>query len=57
MLSSRASMACMGILGYPTAWFMDQLQGDSYAHGAFVSGTGEMFSETTNWEYVASNIP
>jgi len=45
-----------GYLGYPTAWFMDQLQGDAYAHGAFVSSTGEIFSETTNWEYVASNI-
>lgn len=45
-----------GYLGYPTAWFMDQLQGDSFAHGAFVSGTGEMFSETTNWQLVASNI-
>lgn len=46
-----------GYLGYPTAWLMYQLQGDSYAHGAFVSGTGEMFSQTKNWEFVASNIP
>ena len=46
-----------GYLGYPTAWFMDRLQGDTYAHGAFVNGTGEIFSQTTNWEYVASNIP
>jgi hypothetical protein len=46
-----------GYLGYPTAWFMDRLQGDAYAHGAFVSGTGEIFSETKNWEFVASNIP
>jgi len=46
-----------GYLGYPTAWFMYQLQNDTYAHGAFVSGTGEMFSETKNWELVASNIP
>lgn len=45
-----------GYLGYPTAWFMDRLQGDTYAHGAFVNGTGEIFSQTTNWEYVASNI-
>jgi hypothetical protein len=45
-----------GYLGYPAAWFMDRLQGDSYAHRAFVSGTGEMFSETANWELVASNI-
>lgn len=56
----HASFPCAdgvyGYLGYPTAWMMDRLQGDSYAHGAFVAGTGEMFSETTNWQYVASNI-
>jgi len=46
-----------GYLGYPTAWMMYQLQGDAVAHGAFVSGTGEMFSQTLNWEYVGSNIP
>lgn len=58
---SHAQFPCIngvyGYLGYPTAWFMDQLQGDAYAHGAFVNGTGEMFSETQNWEFVASNIP
>jgi hypothetical protein len=58
---SHAQFPCVngayGYLGYPTAWFMDQLQGDTFAHGAFVSGTGEMFLETTNWEFVASNIP
>jgi len=46
-----------GYLGYPTAWMMFQLQGDAVAHGAFVNGTGEMFSQTVNWEHVASNIP
>jgi len=46
-----------GYLGYSTAWFMYQLQADNYAHGAFVNGTGEMFSETKNWQLVASNIP
>jgi hypothetical protein len=46
-----------GYLGYPTAWMMFQLQGDAVAHGAFVSGTGEMFSQTVNWEHVAGNIP
>jgi hypothetical protein len=46
-----------GYLGYPTAWMMFQLQGDSVAHGAFVTGTGEMFSETKNWQLVASNVP
>jgi hypothetical protein len=46
-----------GYLGYPTAWFMYQHQGDNYAEGAFVNGTGEMLSETKNWQLVASNIP
>ncbi len=46
-----------GYLGYPTAWMMFQLQGDSLAQGAFVSGSGEMFSETKNWQLVASNVP
>jgi len=45
-----------GYLGYPTAWFMDRLQGDAFAHGAFVKNTGEMFSQTKNWEFVTSNI-
>lgn len=45
-----------GYLGYPTAWMMAELQGDTYAAHAF-TGSGEMFSETTNWEYVDSNIP
>ncbi len=45
-----------GYLGYPTAWMMAQLQGDTYARGAFIQGTGEIFSETTNWAYVASNV-
>jgi hypothetical protein len=46
-----------GYLGYPTAWMMFQLQNDNLAHGAFVNGTGEMFSETENWQLVASNVP
>ena len=45
-----------GYLGYPTAWMMARLQGDTYAAGAFANGSGEIFSETTNWEYVESNI-
>ena len=46
-----------GYLGYPTAWMMDRLQGNVTAHAAFVSGTGEMFAQPINWEFVASNIP
>jgi hypothetical protein len=33
------------------------LQGDNYARGAFVNGSGEIFSETTNWELAASDVP
>ena len=58
---SHAAFPCIngvyGYLGYPTAWLMYQLQGDTFAHGAFVNGSGEMFAETKNWEFVASNIP
>jgi hypothetical protein len=46
-----------GYLGYPTAWMMDRLQDDGYAHQAFVSGTGEMFHETTNWTNQTSTGP
>jgi len=57
----KAKVPCLlgvyGYLGYPTAWMMDRLQGDSYAHGAFVNATGEMFTETQNWQRVAGNIP
>jgi hypothetical protein len=46
-----------GYLGYPTAWMMDRLQGNAAAHAAFVTTTGEIFSQPTNWQLVASNIP
>jgi hypothetical protein len=45
-----------GYLGYPTAWMMDRLQSDGYAHQAFIRRTGEMFHETTNWKNQTSNI-
>jgi len=50
-------MGVYGYLGYPTAWMMFQLQSDNYAHGAFISGIGELFSEVQNWQLVASNVP
>jgi Chlorophyllase enzyme len=57
---AAASQPCVngvyGYLGYPTAWMMDRLDGDAYAHQAFISGTGEMFHETTNWSNQISNI-
>ncbi len=36
---------------------MDRLQGNAAPHAAFVSGTGGMFAQTKNWEFVANNIP
>jgi hypothetical protein len=45
-----------GYLGYPTAWMMAQLQGDPCAKSAFKQGSGEIFAQPTNWEYVASNL-
>jgi hypothetical protein len=58
---SGASVPCVvgvyGYLGYITAWLMDQLQGNASAHAAFVHGSGEMFNQPRNWEYVDSNIP
>jgi len=36
---------------------MDRLKRNAAAHAAFVSGAGELFAETKNWELVASNIP
>jgi hypothetical protein len=45
-----------GYLGYLTAWMADRLQVDPTAHAAFVQGTGEIFQQRTNWEFVQSNI-
>ncbi|MDT7753594.1 MAG: hypothetical protein QOD96_7256 [Pseudonocardiales bacterium] len=45
-----------GYLGYPTAWLMDRLRHDHYAHQAFVAQTGELFRERTNWSNQHSNI-
>jgi len=45
-----------GFLGYPTAWLMDTLQGDARAHQAFISGSGEIFSQPDNWRNQTSNI-
>jgi hypothetical protein len=57
---TAAAVPCLigvyGYLGYPTAWMADRLGLDSTAHTAFVSGTGEIFSQTSHWEFVQSNI-
>ncbi|MDJ0106301.1 hypothetical protein QM646_07770 [Rhodococcus erythropolis] len=44
-----------GFLGVLTAWNMDKLRGDEYAHSAFVSGSGELFG-LPGWSNQASNI-
>ncbi|MGF6882823.1 pimeloyl-ACP methyl ester carboxylesterase [Nocardia sp. GAS34] len=44
-----------GYLGYLTAWFLDQLRGDTRAHSIFVSGTGE-FQHNAHWTDQQSNI-
>ena len=45
-----------GYLGYPTAWLADHLGLDPTAHAAFVSGNGEIYFQTTHWEFIQSNI-
>jgi hypothetical protein len=45
-----------GFLGYPTAWLMDQLQGDPQAHSAFVDGSGEFFLNAGQWRHQVGNI-
>jgi len=54
--SSPCANGVYGYLGYPTAWLMDRLRGDARAHSAFITGTGEIFTETTNWSNQTSNI-
>jgi len=45
-----------GYLGYPTAWLADRLGLDPSAHAAFVSGNGEIYFQTSHWEFIQSNI-
>ncbi|MBT2232065.1 S9 family peptidase [Nonomuraea sp. NEAU-A123] len=46
-----------GFLGYVTAWLMYQLQGDTYARGAFV-GTAPELNTNANWQnQVEKNLP
>lgn len=45
-----------GYLGYPTAWMADRLALDPAAHAAFVSAGGEIFAQTSHWEFIQSNI-
>ena len=55
--SAPCVVGVYGYLGYPTAWMADRLGLDPTAHAAFVSGSGEIFSQTSHWEFIQSNIP
>jgi hypothetical protein len=44
-------------LGYPTAWLMWQLQGAADGQQAFKASSGEIYTETTNWQSILSNVP
>jgi hypothetical protein len=58
---ATAQVPCLigvtGYLGYPTAWLADRLGLDAGAHAAFVMGSGEIFSQTSHWKFVQSNVP
>jgi hypothetical protein len=54
--SAPCLVGVYGYLGYPTAWMADRLGLDPAAHGAFVSGAGEIFSQISHWEFIQSNI-
>ncbi|MEK8029887.1 hypothetical protein AACH06_03555 [Ideonella sp. DXS29W] len=56
LVGSTCHNGVYGYLGYPTAWLMDQLQGDAEAHQAFVAGSGEIFFQPKNWANQTSNI-
>jgi len=53
---SSCRQGVQGLLGYPTAWMMDRLQGDATAHTAFVRGSGEFFVKGGAWRHQVSNI-
>jgi hypothetical protein len=54
--SGHSQGAGGAIQGYPTARMMYQLPDDNRSQGAFVNGTGEIFSQVPNSDLVASNI-
>lgn len=45
-----------GFLGYPTAWMMDQLQGNATAHAVFATPQGEFVRATGHWRNQHSSI-
>ena len=55
--SSFCNNGVDGYLGYPTAWLMWQLADATDGRDAFKASGGEIFSETTNWKSVLSNVP
>ncbi|QNA86562.1 hypothetical protein G4G27_23200 [Sphingomonas sp. So64.6b] len=56
-VSGMCANGVHGYLGYPTAWMMWQLQGATDGRDAIKASGGEIFTETTNWQSVLSNVP
>jgi hypothetical protein len=54
--SEPCLVGVFGYLGYPVAWMADRLGLDPSAHAAFVNGSGEIFAQTSHWEFIQSNI-
>ena len=54
--SAPCLVGVYGYLGYPTAWMADRLGLDPAARSAFVSNGGEIFSQTSHWAFIQSNI-
>lgn len=55
-VSSYCRNGAYRYLGYPTAWLMWQLKGDTTARSIFVKPGGELFTNTSLWQYTDSNV-
>ncbi|MFI7666347.1 hypothetical protein [Nocardia sp. NPDC049526] len=57
---AQASFPCTagvyGYLGYPTAWLLAELRGDTTARSAFATGTGAFLSPSPNWSNQTSRL-
>ncbi|WP_433202261.1 hypothetical protein ACQP1G_11890 [Nocardia sp. CA-107356] len=45
-----------GFLGYPTAWLLAELTGDTAARSAFVAGTGAFLAPSPHWDNQTSTV-
>lgn len=57
---ARASFSCTtgvyGYLGYPTAWLLAELRGDTTARSIFVAGIGRFLAPSPNWNNQTSTV-